>query len=111
MVDASGTVLERYSYTPYGTPTVLHPNFSVNANGTAIGNTHLYTGRDRDPETGLYHYRTRPNAAHLGRFTTRDWIEYEGSQWNLYEYVLNRPVTLVDPTGLKCTLADSRIGP
>jgi hypothetical protein len=39
-------------------------------------------------------------ASHMGRWLTRDPIGYEGSQWNLYEYVDGRPVTDRDPAGL-----------
>ena len=49
LVDASGNVIERYLYTPYGTVTVLDPDdFSVEAGGTSYDNTTLYTGREFD---------------------------------------------------------------
>jgi RHS repeat-associated protein len=52
---------------------VLDPSFAVDANGFSdIGNTHLYTGRERDPETGLQFNRFRPYGSHVGRWTTRD---------------------------------------
>lgn len=34
-----------------------------------------------------------------GRFMGRDPIGYIGSDWNLYEYVKNRPLIEVDPSG------------
>ena len=40
----------------------------------------------------------------LGLFT-RDPIEYEGSEWNLYEYGLSSPAIYADPSGecaIKC---------
>jgi hypothetical protein len=50
----------------------------------------------------------------LGRWITRDPIGYEGSQWNLYEYVGGKPTMATDPTGEDeyCGLAslDCRIG-
>jgi hypothetical protein len=43
----TGTVLERYGYSPYGEVTFLNPDFTVKALQTsAIANTHLYTGRE-----------------------------------------------------------------
>ena len=35
----------------------------------------------------------------LGRLLTRDPLEYEGSEWNLYEYVYSNPLRYVDPSG------------
>jgi RHS repeat-associated protein len=93
-------VLERYNYTPYGTPTVLDANFAADADQISdIGNTHLYTGRERDPETGLQLNRHRCYASHLGRWLTRDPIGYYVGL-NLYNYVLNLVLRSVDPSGL-----------
>jgi YD repeat-containing protein len=63
MNDSTYAVVERNSYTPYGEVTVLNPDFSLDSSGgdglSDIGNTHLYTGRERDPETGLQLNRHR----------------------------------------------------
>jgi RHS repeat-associated protein len=99
IVDSGGTVQERYNYTPYGEVTYLSADFSTKSTqATAIGNTHLYTGRELDPETGLQLNRERFYAVHLGRWTTRDQVEYRDS-FNLYEYVGGRPTIANDPTG------------
>jgi RHS repeat-associated protein len=98
VVNTSGTVLERYAYTPYGELTVMNASFSP-ISASTIGNSYTFTGREFDAETGLYHFRNRYYHAQLGRSVSRDPIGYEGSQWNLYEYVKSRPVDTVDPTG------------
>lgn len=101
--DSTNAVVERYSYSPYGQVTVLNPDFSLDSVGgdglSDIGNTHLYTGRERDPETGLQLNRSRFYARHLGRWVTRDPIVYAGGP-NLYEYVLSRSPSSIDPFGL-----------
>ena len=64
-------------------------------------NPYTFTGRRYDPETGLYYYRARYYDPKLGRFISRDPIGFEGSKWNLYEYVKAKPTVLTDPTGLQ----------
>jgi len=79
--------------------TIHAPDWTVRAT-SAYNNTRLYTGREYDVETGLYHYRRRPYHAQLARFTNRDPIGYEAGDENLYRYVWNMPCTHVDPYGL-----------
>ena len=57
---------------------------------------YTYTGRELDPETGLYYYRARYYDPRIGRFLQEDPI------WdvNLYGYVQNNPLKYVDPYGL-----------
>jgi len=101
VTDNAGTVVERYSYTPYGEVTYLDASFSALAlQGSAISNEHLYTGRRLDPETGLQLNRNRFYASHLGRWVNRDPIGYRGGDANLYAYVGAIPLRYVDPLGL-----------
>ena len=67
---------------------------------SAEDNRYTYTGREWDETLGLYHYRARMYDATEGRFCSRDPIGYEGSRWNVYEYVNGAPTIGRDPTGL-----------
>ena len=99
VADTSGAVQERYCYSAYGTPMFLTSAFATrNPNTSSYAGDALYTGRQYDPETGMYHYRNRPYGAELGRFSSRDPIGYEGGS-NLYEYVGDSPLSWVDPSG------------
>ena len=100
MADDTGTVVERYSYTPYGETTFMSEAFVPHTNPeSGIDNEYLYTGRRLDPETGMQINRQRFLTS-LGRWLTRDPIGYEARSWNLYEYVAGRPTYYVDSTGL-----------
>jgi RHS repeat-associated protein len=49
--------------------------------------------------SGLYYMRARYYDPTVGRFISEDPIGFDGGTVNLYEYVQNNPVNLVDPFG------------
>jgi RHS repeat-associated protein len=101
ILNASGTVLERYGYTPYGQAEVLDANFSADSDGLSdMANDVTFTGQRFDVESGLMLYRHRYYHPVIGTFCSNDPIGYEGSKWNLYEYVESSPLVKTDPLGL-----------
>lgn len=89
--NAAGQVVGAAKYSPYGelpSPTDLPPAQSP------FG----YTGRQYDPETGLYQYRARYYSPRLGVFLSTDPIGTKDDP-NLYMYVGLDPVNATDPTG------------
>lgn len=106
----NGQVIERYAYSPYGEATVLDANFGPDSNGVSdVANTYLYTGRERDPETGLQINRNRFYASQLGRWPTRDPLRYFDG-FNLYAYVHSNPVLDLDPFGTSSARAGNDSG-
>jgi len=87
--DLAGNTVEIYEFDVYG---------RVNSD-SSIGNPYLFTGRQYDPETGLYFYRARYYSPLIGRFLQTDPVGYVGGG-NLYVYAYNNPIKFVDPTGL-----------
>ncbi len=98
VVAISGSILERYCYDAYGKPTFLTSTFGSRASTDYDWET-LFTGRQHDPETGLYDYRNRIYHAPLGRFLTQAPIGYEGGDANLNFYYSNKPTNAADPNG------------
>ncbi|MEA3467526.1 MAG: RHS repeat-associated core domain-containing protein [Thermodesulfobacteriota bacterium] len=96
-----------------GTVTSLNNNnegivntYEYDAFGNVVGGTESvtnpygFTGRLLDNESGLMYYRTRYYDASIGRFISADPIGFIGGI-NFYAYVLNNPVNIIDPVGLK----------
>lgn len=62
------------------------------------------SGKERDAETGLDYFGARYMSAAQGRFTSPDsplidQYPEDPQSWNLYAYVRNRPLTLIDADG------------
>jgi hypothetical protein len=67
ITNATGAVVERYSYTAYGERSIVGAASKV----SAVGNSRGFTGYSAQEESDLYFARTRSYSAPLGRFTAR----------------------------------------
>ncbi|PCJ54346.1 MAG: hypothetical protein COA79_22045, partial [Planctomycetota bacterium] len=73
--DSSGNIIERYEYTPFGERTVMNNAYTVITSGL-VGNEYGFTGRYHDNETGVMYFRARYYSGLLGRFLSRDPLNY-----------------------------------
>lgn len=99
LTDASGAVTAGYRTDEYGIPTV-----STGSSSQPFG----FTGEPHDA-TGLSYLRARYNDPGLGRLMSRDMWAGDASTCqtlNRYTYVLNNPMTRIDPSGLKSRALD-----
>jgi RHS repeat-associated protein len=91
LTDSNGALTTQYTYEPFG---------KVSSTGPTSANPFQFTGRDNDG-TGLQFNRARYYNPGLQRFISQDPIGFAGGQTNLYSYVGNSPINLVDPLGLQ----------
>jgi RHS repeat-associated protein len=89
MTDASGAVVARYDYDPWGRSTTV-----IGTNKPDFNFTGLYNHAKSGLDMAAYRFYD-PD---LGRWLNRDPIGEAGGL-NLYGYVRNDPVNLWDPTG------------
>ena len=85
-----------YRYDPYGEVTITRGGSGQS--GDPLGQYVTYTGRWRDEETNLYHYRARAYDPVRGRFLQRDPLGVVAGP-SLFEYCRSCPPVLRDPTG------------
>jgi RHS repeat-associated protein len=88
---STGAIAQRLDYDAFGRVTQdTAPGFQPF--GFAGG---LY-----DPDTGLVRFGARDYDTEVGRWTSKDPLDFGGGDTNLYAYVFNDPINLVDPFGL-----------
>jgi len=100
VTNATGGIIRESDYVPYGGEVVI--------SGTDP-NRYKFTGKERDPESGLDDFDARFYSSPFGRFMTPDWeakptdVPYANfgnpQSLNLYSYVQNNPTTVGDPDG------------
>ncbi|PHS02287.1 MAG: hypothetical protein COA78_21630 [Blastopirellula sp.] len=73
--DTSGSIKERFAYSPYGESLELDPDFSAYT-GTDYKWQTRFTGRELDLDTGLNLHRNRYLHLQLGNWISRDSIGY-----------------------------------
>jgi RHS repeat-associated protein len=100
VTDGTGAVVVEHDYEPYGVE--ILPNAPTSMPTDALAGTHLYTGQERDGDTGLDNFHFRSYASTMGRFLSPDNLPgtpLNPQSFNLYAYVHGNPVNYNDPTG------------
>ena len=111
VTNQNGAAVECYDYTPFGRlitsgmntrntgcyPPDLNSQFTSKL-------AQKFTGKERDPESGLDWFGTRYLSSAQGRFTSpdkpfADQDPLDPQSWNLYSYTRNNPLKYVDRHG------------
>jgi RHS repeat-associated protein len=95
-VNGEWTVVNRHDFMPFGEE-VAPPS--------PPSDKRLFTGKERDSETGMDYFGARYYWPNVGRFTTvdpelniKDTL-VDPQRWNKYAYAWNSPLRYVDPDG------------
>src|SRR5262249_12198823 len=91
LVDRNGNVIDHIDYDSFGNV--------LGETNPAAGDRFKFTGREYEPEFGLYYYRARSYDPGLGRFINEDTLGFDGGDPNLSRYAFNAPTNYTDPTG------------
>ena len=100
VTNSSGAILDDSDFYPFGGERPV---------ASSSRNNYKFTGKERDPESGLDDFGARYYSSAIGRFMTPDWsalpapVPYaelgNPQTLNLYSYVSNNPLTGIDPDG------------
>jgi RHS repeat-associated protein len=107
LTNSSAGVVSRHDYMPFGEELGAGVGGRTAGMGfnAADGLRDKFTSYERDGETGLDFAEARFYSSSQGRFTSVDPLMASATPvnpqtFNRYSYVLNSPLTLVDPTGM-----------
>ncbi len=93
MMDSTGALTDTFEYFPSGT--VASRTGTTPTPFQWVGGSGYY--RDNAKRV---HVRARNFSVNLGRWAETDPIGFDGGDYNLYQYVKNQFVVMVDPSGL-----------
>ena len=94
MENSFGAVVEAHDYYPFG---LLMPGRDYQS---AERTKELFTGKERDGETGLDYFGARYYWAAGGRWWSVDPLSDDHPEITAYHYTFNNPLRYIDPIGL-----------
>ena len=99
LVDASGDVIERYVYSPFGVLTILAPDWTMRES-SSYGFKYLFQGGRYDLATGNYQFGIRGFRPTTGQWLQRDPLGFAAGDLNIGRFVGDNPANATDPSGL-----------
>ncbi len=105
VTDAGGNVIARHDYLPFGEEIGAGNAGRPSGWGALDAVDQKFTGQERDDESHLDFFEARYYGSAQARFNSPDPMNagadlYNPQSWNGYAYVMNTPLSAVDPDGL-----------
>ncbi|MGS2724925.1 RHS repeat-associated core domain-containing protein [Porticoccus sp. GXU_MW_L64] len=114
ITDENGNLLQRMAFEPFGSrkDSDWFRNIDTSELDSLLDNLNIrtsrgFTGHEHLDRTGFIHMNGRVYDPVLGRFLSPDpYVQLPASSqnWNRYSYVLNNPMSFVDPSGFRAAL-------
>jgi len=101
LIDNAGAIVAAYTYDPFGNVTEM-------AGAEAAENPWRFSTKPVDEATGWLYYGFRYYIPTTGRWPSRDPIGENGGL-NVYGFVENQSIGIIDELGLKCCPKDLRV--
>jgi len=92
VADGAGNVVKRIDYDSFGN--------IINDTNPSFDMPFGFAGGLHDRDTGLVRFGYRDYDPDIGRWTAKDPILFAGGDTDLFGYVLNDPISSIDPAGL-----------
>src|SRR6266478_592065 len=102
VTDNLGVIKDESDYYPYGGERIVTNSDS---------NRYKFTGKERDTESNLNYFGARHYGSSMARFLQPDPVSgtplhiIDPQRWNMYAYVVNNPLTYIDPDGRDAAVA------
>ncbi len=72
----------------------------VEQNFSGYNNAFKFNGKEQDPETGYYYYGARYYDPKMSLFVSVDPLAEQFVGWSPYNYTMNNPLNMTDPSGM-----------
>jgi len=80
---------------------MVEHNQSANVpSGVGYDNKYKFNGKELDDATQMYYYGARYYDPRISIFVSVDPLAEEYRDWNPYNYTMNNPINIIDPTGM-----------
>jgi RHS repeat-associated protein len=105
VVNANGSIIQKMEYGAFGQLRSVKnsSNEEVSFESAPVRTSFTYTGREFEPELGMYYYRARYYDPSTGRFLQSDpnagYLTQPITTINKYIYAINNPILFSDPSG------------